>query len=75
MWLSDYKEAIEKVMAAIGNQCFMRLTWSFYGDRIMFYPSLDDNDEFYYVYNRKENTLFRIYRDTWKNPEHKDKIF
>ena len=74
MFLIDYYNAIEKVAEILGSWssiCFRKIRNSYDGSKFIFEADPDT----IYVYFVKEEKLERHYRDTWRDPMHKDVLY
>ena len=71
MFLSDYVEAIQKMIEICGNGVWYDVSCNFYGDFIF----KTDIPDYYFIMSHKTHRIEKIYKDTWRNPEHKEVIY
>lgn len=71
MWLSDFANAIQRMIKLCGDSCFKRVSTSIYGDFIF----ETDSSDFYFIMSHKTFRIEKRFEDTWRNPEHKEVIY
>ncbi len=68
MWIEDYIEAIAAVQNFFPNCCWDSISCSVFGDKFNFKPH--DCEDWWIVYIRESKAIVRIFKDTWRNPDH-----
>ena len=72
MWCSDFVEALTAFKTLTRNmELIMGISINLTGDRFLIYPYGDD---YYYVYYRETQELYKQWSDSWHNEAHKPEL-
>lgn len=72
MWSSDFIEALTAFKTLTKNMELIHgINANLLGDRFLIYPCGED---YYYVYHRGSQELYRQWPDSWRNEEHKPEL-
>lgn len=73
MFLQDFQEVINILAKALGGKCtccFKSISVNYFGDKFIF----DIDGDAHYVMNVENGRVTKEYKDTWRNPAHKEVI-
>ena len=76
MFLQDYIDAVNYMMKVLGKKAYMvtftNIAPSIWGDTWIF--TTNDPDESYYKLYTLSGVVVKEYKDTWRNPKHREII-